>query len=203
MFCDLYCNYSFVDLCDTRDLPGIGDLNTKFPIGRFWRFQVLQDPTVFAFGSRDVDSFLSEREEASVRAWLASGKQFHVMRDGPFHRSTILAGLWGAVNYANMTRAGRVKKALLGVQPNLYKFYDQRVLNSRVWPAIRDHAAIYDSYNCGMVWKFGHCRPWPTKRTGFQYVGYGPTKNYARKALRRKRCPSKCRPEAHKDWMYC
>ena len=51
---------------------------------------MLQDPTVFAFGSRDVDSFLSEREEASVRAWLASGKQFHVMRDGPFHRLKIL-----------------------------------------------------------------------------------------------------------------
>ena len=36
-----------------------------------------------------------------------------------------------------------------------------------------------------------------------RYVGYGPTKNYAVKALRRKRCPSKCRPEAHKDWQYC
>ena len=64
-------------------------------------------------------------------------KQFHVMRDGPFHRSTILAGLWGAVNYANMTRAAAVKKSLLGVQPNLYKFYDQRILHGRVWPVIR------------------------------------------------------------------
>ena len=36
-----------------------------------------------------------------------------------------------------------------------------------------------------------------------RYVGYGPTKNYAVKALRRKRCPVKCRPEAHKDWEYC
>ena len=34
-------------------------------------------------------------------------------------------------------------------------------------------------------------------------MGYGPTKNYAVKALRRKRCPVKCRPEAHKDWEYC
>ena len=40
-FCQLYCENDFIDLCDTRDLPGgLGDLNTRFPIGRFWRFQV-------------------------------------------------------------------------------------------------------------------------------------------------------------------
>ena len=33
---------------------------------------------------------------------------------------------------------------------------------------VRDIAAIYDSYNCGIIWKFGHCRPWPTKRQGFR-----------------------------------
>ena len=31
-------------------------------------------------------------------------------------------------------------------------------------------AAIYDSYNCGIVWRFGHCRPWPTKRLGYKWV---------------------------------
>jgi len=202
-FCSLYCENEFIDFCDARNLPDIGDLNTHFPIGRFWRFQVLADWTVSVFGSRDVDSYLTPRERAAVGAWLVSGKQFHVMRDGPFHRSTILAGLWGANNYHNLSMAASVKAALLGVQPNLYKFYDQRILHSRVWPVIRDFSAIYDSYNCGIIWKFGHCRPWPTKREGFRYVGYGPTKNYAVKALRRKRCPVKCRPEAHKDWEYC
>ena len=39
-FCKLYCEHDFVDLCDARTLPVIGDLNTQFPIGRFWRFQV-------------------------------------------------------------------------------------------------------------------------------------------------------------------
>ena len=86
-FCSLYCQFDFIDFCDTRALPTLGDLNTRFPIGRFWRFQVLSDPTVSVFGSRDVDSYLTEREAAAVRAWLVSGKQWHVMRDGPFHRS--------------------------------------------------------------------------------------------------------------------
>ena len=89
------------------------------------------------FGCRDVDSFLTEREKSSVDGWLVSGKQFHVMRDGPFHRSTILAGLWGGDNYQNMSLVQSVRSALLGVQPNLYKFYDQRILHGRVWPQIR------------------------------------------------------------------
>ena len=42
-----------------------------------------------------------------------------------------------------------------------------------------------------------------TSSCSTRYVGYGPTKNYAVRALRRKRCPVKCRPEAHKDWEYC
>ena len=53
---------------------------------------------------------LSEREEGVVRAWLDSGKQFHVMRDGPFHLHPILAGLWGAVNYLNITRATHLRE---------------------------------------------------------------------------------------------
>ena len=134
------------------------------------------------FGSRDVDSFLTAREAAAVSAWLGgSGKQWHVMRDGPFHRSTMLAGLWGGhnyrnliiiivviiiviiiiiiiitiiiiviivikiiINYRNLSLAREVRTALLGVQPNLYKFYDQRILNSRVFPLVRDEAAIFD-----------------------------------------------------------
>ena len=40
-FCQLYCENDFIDLCDTRQLPGPLDLNTQFPIGRFWRFQVI------------------------------------------------------------------------------------------------------------------------------------------------------------------
>ena len=51
--------------------------------------QVLGDPTVAVFGSRDVDSYLTQREKAAVGAWLVSGKQFNVLRDGPFHMSVL------------------------------------------------------------------------------------------------------------------
>ena len=63
--------------------------------------------------------------------------QFHVMRDGPFHITTILAGLWGGNNYVNFTRALEVRRKLLDVEPNQWKFFDQKILNTRIWPAIR------------------------------------------------------------------
>ena len=203
LFCELHCNYSFIDLCDTRDLPTIGDLNAQFPVGRFWRFQPLADPTVEIFGSRDSDAFLSEREEASVSAWLRSGEQFHVMRDGPGHTSQVMAGLWGARNYHNLTRVAALRKSLWSVKPSLDKSFDQDILNSRVWPVIRDKAAIFDSYNCRDEEKFGQSRPWPTQREGYLYVGYGPTKDVIVEALSKMECPAECRPEEHQDWLYC
>ena len=38
---------------------------------------------------------------------------------------------------------------------------------------------------------------------GFQYVGYGPTKDAVVEALSKKECPVECRPEDHQDWLYC
>merc|ERR1711963_468107 len=73
--CKLYCTFDHVDFCDTRK-----------------------------FASRDVDSWILPRERDAVNEWENKGKQFHVMRDGPFHHTPILAGLWGADNYRNFSR---------------------------------------------------------------------------------------------------
>ena len=43
------------------------------------------------------------------------------MRDGPFHHTTVLAGLWGGDNYANFSRAREVRARLLGVEVVLQK----------------------------------------------------------------------------------
>ena len=59
------------------------------------------------------------------------------MRDGPFHITTILAGLWGAKNYANFQQALVIRDRLLNVVPDQWKFYDQKILNTKVWPAVR------------------------------------------------------------------
>ena len=71
--CSLYCGHQHVDLCDTRQLPAVGDLNTQFPVGRFWRFQALGDATVRRFLVRDTDAWLLPRERAAVTQWEESG----------------------------------------------------------------------------------------------------------------------------------
>ena len=202
-FCQLYCDHDHLDLCDTRQLPGVGDLHSQWPVGRFWRFQVVGDPTVAVFGCRDVDSYVLPRERAAVAVWLESGHQYHVMRDLPLHHAPMLAGLWGGSNYHNFSLALQVRQALLGVKVNLWKFYDQHVLQHRVWPLVRNKAVIHDSFNCRHQESLGPMQSWPTRRKGFTYVGYGPSKGMYSRILRRTKCPRKCRPEGHQDWMYC
>ena len=102
--CKLYCTFDHVDFCDTRYhnnkfflcivgfrvLPSSGNLNQDFPVGRFWRFQALGDPTVRLepfninncivwilkirkFASRDVDSWILPRERDAVNDWEDKG----------------------------------------------------------------------------------------------------------------------------------
>ncbi|XP_023335586.1 uncharacterized protein LOC111706882 isoform X3 [Eurytemora carolleeae] len=146
--CRLYCETSNLDLCDVTNIHSLGNLNKLFPVGRFWRFQVVGDPTVEMFGSRDIDSFIQDREAFAVKEWLNSEKQFHIMRDGPFHSDAILAGLWGGKNYENMATMFKVKRALYSVHPSTNKYLDQITLRLKVWPLIRMHSVIHDSYLC-------------------------------------------------------
>ena len=68
---------------------------------------------------------------------------------------------------------------------------------------LRRFALIHDSYNCGKGRRMGNMTPWPTRRDGFLYAGFGPTKGYAVRILRKTKCPLLCRPPEHKYWQYC
>jgi hypothetical protein len=63
----------------------------------FWRFEdlFLQDTTVLI---RDADSRISVREVRLIKEWLASGKDFHIIRDHEGHRVPILGGTMGCRN---------------------------------------------------------------------------------------------------------
>ena len=63
----------------------------------FWRFEdlFLPDTTVLV---RDSDSRISVREVRMVNEWLASDKDFHVIRDHQGHRVPILGGTMGCRN---------------------------------------------------------------------------------------------------------
>jgi len=64
--------------------------------GMFWRFFAAENADIMI--SRDTDSRLSLRERAAVDEWLASDKNFHIMRDHPYHKTEILGGMWGCRN---------------------------------------------------------------------------------------------------------
>jgi hypothetical protein len=64
--------------------------------GMFWRFYACEDSDVMI--SRDTDSRLNLREKNAVDEWLNSDKDFHIMRDHPYHNALILGGMWGVRN---------------------------------------------------------------------------------------------------------
>ena len=88
-------------------------------------------------------------------------------------------------------------------KPYFSEFFEMVYLRHLTWPTIRDNSNIYDSYNCEKHKELGVGRPWPTKRRGGFYVGSGPTKGSVINKLRNVKCPVACRPENHRDWLYC
>lgn len=65
--CNQYCQYDQLDFCNvtklrTKNYLKDFNMNSTFGIGRFWRFLPLIDPTVKIFFSRDIDSYILDRE---------------------------------------------------------------------------------------------------------------------------------------------
>jgi hypothetical protein len=64
--------------------------------GMFWRFFVMNDPSVDRFIVRDIDSNPGSRERAAMDEWILSGRQWHVFRDHPDHENwPMLGGCFG------------------------------------------------------------------------------------------------------------
>jgi Flp pilus assembly protein TadD len=135
--------------------------------GLFWRFFAADDENVRYFICRDADSRINSQEAAAVTEWLDSGRQFHVMRDSPYHTELILAGLWGGVG-------GRLRGIRTSIdrffRPTDHRWADQDFLRVEVWPRIREQALIHD----GFYTLFG-ARPFPTagRLTAPDHVGAG------------------------------
>jgi hypothetical protein len=125
----------------------------------FWRFRPAGEDDVEVMLSRDTDSRLGARERAAVDEWLASDRDFHVMRDHWWHETSILAGLWG-VRGAIL----RDIDALIAAYPQRDAYdVDQRFLEDVVAPRVRDRWLEHDGYFSG--------KPFPTRRMGREFVG--------------------------------
>ncbi len=107
--------------------------------GMFWRFfPAAYDSPVIV---RDTDSRLSFRERMAVDEWLASDKDFHIMRDHQFHATPILGGMWGSRG---------------GILPDIHKQtgaytdnrwqVDQDFLTDVVYPLVVNRAYVHDEF---------------------------------------------------------
>lgn len=143
--------------------------------GMFWRFAAAIDPDVKRFAIRDADSRPSVREWAAVEEWIASGKQFHVMRDHPAHgRWAIPGGMWGAVRGAlseDDFAVGGFGDARLE---------DTRFLSALYEARVRGRALEHDSFSCR---QYG-ARPFPASREQDDHVGAVFESGYVRDGFR-------------------
>ena len=65
----------FVHVIDVAKQASMAGVSNRMS----WRFLPLEDSTVERFIARDCDSRLTARDKATVNAWVASGKKFHVV----------------------------------------------------------------------------------------------------------------------------
>jgi hypothetical protein len=125
----------------------------------FWRFYPASDSDVSVVLSRDADSRISVRESAAVDAWLRGDRDFHVMRDHPWHDLPIQGGMWGVRNglLRNM-------RQLIDAFPKSDRWQtDQEFLTLVIAPIVRDQWLEHDEYYAK--------KPFPVAGIDGQFVG--------------------------------
>lgn len=145
----------------------------KFPderfthTGLFWRFLPLKDNDIEILLSRDCDSRISFRESKAVEEWLKTDKNFHIMRDHPYHQVPILAGMWGCrnnilsnideylINWGNHTK-GR------------YQAEDQDFLGQIIYPLVKNTSMEHSEFNISYG---NNIKNFPTIRENYEFVG--------------------------------
>lgn len=113
--------------------------------GLFWRFFVMDDPTVNCFLVRDADSLVSYRERAAVDEWLKSRKWFHCMHDYYSHTELILAGMWGGFNGVFKQIEAHIRDYIATGKYLSKRVMDQHYLRYCIWPTLAQSALIHDS----------------------------------------------------------
>ena len=108
--------------------------------GMFWRFYACEDSDVTI--SRDTDSRLSNREKLAVDEWLNSDKDFHIMRDHPYHTTEILGGMWGCRNGI----LKNIKKLINEYTKGNFWQVDQNFLKEKIYPIARNNSFVHDSF---------------------------------------------------------
>jgi hypothetical protein len=131
----------------------------------FWRFYAADDADIMI--SRDCDSRISERDRAAVTEWLASGKQFHIIRDHPAHSTQILGGMWGAYKGVIPNMRELVAKWYSSQVRSNYWQIDQNFLAQVIYPIVQPVSFVHDEF-----FQFDACRkPIAHARINREHIG--------------------------------
>jgi hypothetical protein len=129
--------------------------------GMFWRFLACKDGDVMI--SRDTDSRLSLREKLAVDEWLKSDKDFHIMRDHPYHTTEILGGMWGCRNGI----LNDIESEIIKYNKGNFWQVDQNFLKEKIYPKILKNSLTHDSFFKIEV----NTKPFPSERVNKEFVG--------------------------------
>ena len=163
-FIDSTCKKELIDSLKDCEITLVNSCDTFH--GMFWRFWAAEDPEVDIFLSRDCDSRFSDREISAIEEWLKSDKDFHIMRDHPYHTVPILGGMWGCRN--GILRGINFSKSIEGWNKFSIKGCDQDYLGQVIYPLVRNRAMEHSEFGLNFG---GQIRPFPTKRENYEYVG--------------------------------
>ncbi len=147
-----------------RKLLELGSEVVNMPVpgdwtGMFWRFLPAGEEDVGVMLSRDADSRLNLREKAAVDEWLASNKDFHIMRDHPAHTAVIMGGMWGARG----AFLKNIKQQIDEYQKGNFWQVDQNFLHEKIYPIVKSKSFVHD--------EFFEKKPFPTPRQNYEFVG--------------------------------
>ena len=137
--------------------------------GMFWRFYPASEDEVDVMISRDTDCRLSLREKHAIDEWLSSEKDFHIMRDHPYHNIEILGGMWGVKNHFLKQMVQLCKKFN---KKNEWQT-DQSFLKKIVYPIIKKNAITHDEF-------FNYSKnqnKFPTIRAKKEFIGQAFNEN--------------------------
>lgn len=129
--------------------------------GMFWRFYACEDSDVML--SRDTDSRLNMRERLAVDEWLSSDKDFHIMRDHPYHTAVILGGMWGCRNGI----LKNIKKLINNYKKGNFWQVDQNFLRDIIYQLVKNVSFIHDEFFNFESQK----HKFPTQRIDKEFVG--------------------------------
>jgi hypothetical protein len=130
-------------------------------ISTFWRFNSIIDNDIILI--RDTDSRLNLREKAAVDEWLNSDKSSHIMRDHPYHKNYIMAGMFGVKN--NILK--NIDVLMSSYDKKNFYLVDEYFLRDIIYPIIKDDVMVHDEFFNYEPFR----KPFPIARIGQEFVG--------------------------------